>query len=214
MRALAAAAVLALCLSPGSSAGKSLGTIGSVYEIAEKDAVQEMRDRAAQVDWDNVQKGTWQRAKDSHFRPFNSTAKLPKAEKGKKYVVDMTYDLEWDVHGLDGEVLYPKGYKINPGDHIYMDHVPVVIDGFDPEQVRWFRKKWGKRLDVALLISDGDPIDMMEKLERRVFWVTDMMIRRFQLKHVPCAIRQVGNLIEIEEFYVSEKEKTGKGKKK
>ena len=67
----------------------------------------------------------------------------------------MTYSLEWDVYGLDGKVIYAKGYKINPGDLVKLDHTPVVIDGEDPGQVKWFGRKWGARPDVVLLVTDG-----------------------------------------------------------
>lgn len=188
--------------SPYTGLCKNLGVIGNVYQIKEKDPIPIMKERAAKIDWEKVKEGVVDRAKKRSFRPDNSTIMLPKADKNRKRVVDPTLELEWDIYGADGKVAYPKGTKINPGDYVRLSRTIVIIDASDPSQVDWFVKRWGKSINVVLLVSDGDLVGVIEKLNRRVFWLNDLMVKRFQIEKVPSEIKQVGNLIEIEEFHV------------
>jgi len=209
-RFLAGLILVLLIFTPPVCFGKDLGVIGNVYKIEEKDPIPIMKERAAKIDWNKVGEGVLDRAKKRSFRPHDSTIILPKAEKYRKRVIDMSQELEWDIRGADGKVIYPKGTRINPGDYVRLSRVPVVIDASDPSQVEWFLKRWGKSINVALLLTNGDLVNLTEKLTRRVFWANDFMIKRFQLEKVPSEIRQVGNMIVIEEFHVQSKEPKAK----
>jgi len=204
MRASIIILVIIALSVPALLHARHIGTIGNVYEITEKDAVQELKERAAQIDWKKIEQGAWKRAREKNFRPFNYTSSLAKAPKNRKRVVDVTYELEWDVHDVNGKIAYPKGHKINPADFARLDHVPVLIDGTDPAQIEWFKNKWGQRSDAVLLITEGDPIGLIDKVKRKVFWTSDLMIKRFKLQYVTCEIHQMGNVIQVEEFYVSD----------
>lgn len=80
----------------------------------------------------------------------------------------------------------------------------VVIDGTDPEQVKWFAaSEYDKRLDVTLLLTEGSFGAVSKRISRPLFYADSKMIERLKLKAVPSVIKQKGRLMEVSEIYVS-----------
>ena len=76
----------------------------------------------------------------------------------------------------------------------------VVIDGTDPEQVKWFAaSEYDKRLDVTLLLSEGNFGTVSKRISRPLFYADSKMIERLKLKAVPSVIKQKGRLMEVTE---------------
>lgn len=178
--------------------GKELATTGRVYPIVERDALEEIEERARSVDWQRHLKAI----KPGKYRPENLT-KLPNAHKNNKFLVDMTYTLESDIVNDKGELLYPKGYQFNPLDYIQYQKTLVVINGEDPDQVLWLQSSpLADRVDVSLFITQGITADLARKIKRPVFYATTSFVGRFQLKAVPSVLRVKGREMEVQEFVV------------
>lgn len=178
--------------------GEELTTTGRTYPILERDALEEVEERARTVDWQRHLKAI----KPTKYRPENLT-KLPKAHKNNKFMVDMTYTLDNDIVNDKGELLYPKGYQVNPLDYIQYKKTLVVIDGEDPDQVQWFQSSpLAGRVDVSLFITQGISVDLARKFKRPVFYATTPLVGRFQLKAVPSVLRVKGREMEVQEYVV------------
>ncbi|MRS03887.1 hypothetical protein EG832_11810 [bacterium] len=178
--------------------GKELATTGRTYPIAERDALEEVEERARSVDWQKHLKAI----KPGNYRPENLT-KLPRAHKNNKFLVDMTYMLENDIVNDKGELLYPKGYRFNPLDFVSYNKTLVVINGEDPDQVQWFQSSsLTERMDVSLYITQGSSTDLSRKIKRPVFYATNPFVGRFQLKAVPSIVKVKGREMEVEELAV------------
>lgn len=185
---------------------KVIGTFGNTYKILERDMTEELKEAASKVNWDNVY--TMDRKKLLNMR-LPHAASLPKAIKDSIYTVDMTWTLDFDIFDEEGRVLEAKGKRINPFDHVTMDYLVAFVNGDDPAQIEWFRKNFGKRGDVMLLVTDGAPLKVSEMLNKGdVYQATTPIVSRFQLRHVPCVVRQVGKKAEVREYYVSSYIKT------
>ncbi|WP_145915440.1 hypothetical protein [Geobacter anodireducens] len=79
----------------------------------------------------------------------------------------------------------------------------MVINGDDPDQVKWFQSSSLKeRLDVSLFISQGTSLELAKKIKRPVFYATTPLVARFQLKAVPSIVRVKGRNMEVEEVAV------------
>ncbi|RKY68858.1 MAG: hypothetical protein DRQ02_02980 [Candidatus Latescibacterota bacterium] len=181
-----------------------LGTLGHTYPVTERDALEELIERVSRVDWQKV--FNREKIKDAirNYRP--DTALLPRAQRERTRLVDMTYTLPFDIPDGKGGILYPRGYTFNPLDYIHFDRTVVVIDGEDPEQVRWFsHSKYAGEIKTMLLLTAGSYFDLAKELNRPVFYATTDIIHRFQLQAVPSVIRQEGRYMEVTEIDVMEK---------
>ncbi|MEZ4551663.1 MAG: hypothetical protein R2874_14645 [Desulfobacterales bacterium] len=97
--------------SPGYAAVHNLGTHGRTYAIVEKNAIQELKTRAAAVDWRQVFSPEKMGSVIKAYKP--DLLKLPSANETRKRLVDISYILDIDIPDGKGGVLYPAGYRFN-----------------------------------------------------------------------------------------------------
>lgn len=189
-----AAIGLMVCVS--SAQAKELGTFGMTYWIAERDALAEIEERAKQVDWHKV----LDKRKVENFQGPPDRVRLPRAKRNRSFPVDMTYTTEIDVPDGKGGILYPKGYTFNPLDYVTYPKTLVVIDGTDPEQVKWFAtSEYDKRIDVTLLLTGGSFGAVSKRISRPLFYADRKIVERLKLQAVPSVVRQKGRIMEVTE---------------
>lgn len=189
-------AVIALVLCVTSAQAKELGTFGMTYRIVERDALAEIEERARQVDWQKV----LDKRKVENYQGPTDRVRLPRAKRSRSFPVDMTYTTEIDVPDGKGGILYPKGYTFNPLDYVTYPKTLVVIDGTDPEQVKWFAaSEYDKRLDVTLLLTEGSFGTVSKRISRPLFYADRKIVERLKLKAAPSVIRQKGLVMEVTE---------------
>lgn len=187
---------IALMVSAVPIQAKVLGTFGTTYQISERDALSEIEERARQVDWNKV----LDKKKVENYQGPPDRGNLPRAKRNRSFLVDMTYTTEIDVPDGKGGILYPKGYTFNPLDYVAYPKTLVVIDGSDPEQVKWLASsEYDKRLDVTLLLTEGNFGTVAKRISRPLFYADRKIIERLKLKAVPSVIRQKGRLMEVTE---------------
>jgi len=195
-----ASAGLVLVLGSAAGAQLALPREGQVYPIAEPDMLEELRTKAATVDWARVIDKDRQKDKLKAFQPGN-LVKLPAAQADRAFLVDMTYTLDVDLPDGKGGILYPKGYAFNPLDYAPLRGKLVVIDGSDPRQVQWFAASpLCSDPAVKLLLSGGAYYPLMERFRRPVFYYMQPMAVRLQLEAVPSVIEQSGTHLKVTEI--------------
>jgi conjugal transfer pilus assembly protein TraW len=192
----AAPIVIALMLCAVPAKATKLGTFGMTYRIAERDALTEIEERARQVDWDKI----LDKKKIENYQGPPNKGGLPQAQHDRVFQVDMTYTTEIDVPDGKGGNLYPKGYTFNPLDYVKYPKILVVINGNDPEQVKWLAaSEYAKRLDVTLLLTEGVYGAVVKRVNRPAFYANRKIIERLKLKAVPSIIRQQDRIMEVTE---------------
>jgi len=192
-------AVIALVLGISSAHAKVIGTYGTTYRILEQDALTEIEDRARQVDWRKV----LDKRKVENYQGPPDKVSLPRSKRNRSFPVEMTYTTEIDVPDGKGSILYPKGYTFNPLDYVTYPKTLVVIDGTDPIQVKWFAaSEYDKRLDVTLLLTEGNFGTVAKRINRPLFYADRKIIDRLKLKAVPSVIKQEGRLMGVREIYL------------
>lgn len=191
---------LLLCPCHAAASVQVLGTFGKTYPVAEKDAIAEIQERASTINWKKYfNKGRMEQAV-KNYRP-KVPVSLPKAADDKKYSVDLTYTLDFDIPDGKGGILYPKGYSFNPLEYLQLPNILVVIDASDDEQVKWFSSsKYAGDYRTMLLITEGRYWDISHDLNRPVFYVTKQIADRFKLQAVPSVIKQAGRYMEVREI--------------
>jgi len=185
-----------LFVQPGLA--RVLGTFGKTYPVIERDALEEIQERAAQVNW----KSALDRIRPEGFRP-KGLPDLPRAAKDRSFLVDMTYTLGFDIPDGKGGILYPKGYRFNPLDYLPFNQTLVVFDGDDPLQVAWLKASGLlSKSGTMLLLSDGSFIDVGKGLNRLAYYASPQIVERFHLRVTPSVIRRRGKLMEVQEIRV------------
>ncbi len=186
---------------------KDLGVFGAVYDIAEKDALKEIEEKAKEVDVNRIiNRGDLARKVKNYTPGDLKDVKLPPARKERTFFVDMTYTLDRDIADERGNVIYPKGYTFNPLHFVAYPGVIVILDGKSQGQVAWFRgSEYSKDMKTKLLITDGSHAELSNMLKRPVFFVNRAIIGVFQIKAVPSVVRQKETIMEVREIPVEKK---------
>jgi conjugal transfer pilus assembly protein TraW len=191
--------MLILSVLSGVSAAENLGTVGATYPIVERDSLEEIEEKAAEVDWNKVLGEDRKEEMVRNFRPKDLKS-LTKAEEDRVFSVDMTYTLPFDIPEGKGGILYPRGYSFNPLEYVFSTAVLVFIDGADPEQVEWFRaSEYYGDVRVKLLLTGGSYFGLIEELGMPIFYASDVVVSRLRLKAVPSVVMQKGKSMEVRE---------------
>ena len=189
----------------GEALAKDLGKYGATYPIIEEDAISQMKKAIARYDWEKFK--IKQKEKIKNFKP-KDLVDLPVAKEDKVFKVDMTGAIKEDIIGRDGEVIYPKGYKYNPMEYVFMRRIIVFINGKDEKQIEWYKKSpYPADMRTMLLITDGSYLDVRKKLNTlTVYYANREIIERMGIKAVPSVAVQKGTELEVQE-YALKKEK-------
>jgi len=191
-----------LLLFSTSVPAKDLGRYGTLYPIAEPDALTEMKAKAARVDWGKYLNKDRMARKIRDYKP-KELVKLPAARNGRTFLVDMSYTLDTDIPDGKGGIIYRKGYTFNPLDYVKLDRTLVIINGSDKRQVEWFRRSvWNKDINAMLLLTDGSYSTLGERLKRPVFYADRLLVTRLKLQVVPSVAVQKGRMMEVTEHEV------------
>lgn len=183
-------------LVTASAYARTLGGVGTSYVIAEKDALAEIEERAKGIDWGKV----IQRKPIKDYDGPDDRVSLPRAVRDKTFPVDLTYTLQMDIPDGRGGILYPQGYAFNPLDYVAFAKTLVVINGNDPEQVKWFvASAYGRRIDVILLLTEGRYGLLEKKLNVPLFYADSRIVERFKLVAVPSVVKQEGRAMVVRE---------------
>lgn len=204
--------------SNANAAPKDLGVYGKTYSIAEKDALQEIKSRAKTVNWSKYfDKKKWEK-RIKNYQPYD-LVKIPKARQNRTYLVDMTYQLEFDIPKVDSQgnvvgILYPKGYTFNPLDYTSLPNTLIIFNGKDKNQLTWIKSSpYLKETSAMVLTTDGNWYDLALDLKVPVYFAQKALLSRLQVRAVPAVVYQEGNMMRIREInadeFVAQKNKSG-----
>ncbi len=177
---------------------QDLGVTGETYPVVEPDILVQLRADARQHQ--PTREEILQKVKT--YQPHNLQP-LSRASRDRTFPVDMTYTFKKDIVDVKGNIIYPRGYTFNPLDYYTFHGGMVVIDGSDPDQVKWFEKSpYFNNHQARLLLSGGYAYDLVKQYKRPVFYLTDIIARRLQLAAVPAVIVQQGKKLQVREVYI------------
>ncbi len=169
---------------------------GQTYGIAERDAITEAQERARQIT------PTFERV-----LPYRDM--LP-SERSYSYLVDPTYELEFDVPNVkDGRavgILYPKGYQYNP--LAYLSVIPpklVIFNSSRKDEVRFVEKFYSDDLYTIFIVTGGDLAALSNRFKRPVYYLTDLMMQKLRLKNTVSVVNRSGrDRIKVDVFNAKE----------
>jgi conjugal transfer pilus assembly protein TraW len=190
--------LLLMALPAYAGSTKNLGVIGTTYSIVEPDIIEEVK---AKVDKGKLAK--FMAEQRQSYQPQDIHA-LPTAKRDRTFFVDMTYTLDHDIQGENGEIMYQRGLTWNPLDYVSPPEL-LVINGEDAKQAEWFEKSpYYKNIKIKLLLSAGYAAPLVKQFDRPVFYLTKTIADRLQLTATPCVITQNGKKMMVQEVKIDE----------
>ncbi|GAB6075335.1 hypothetical protein [Desulfurobacterium crinifex] len=179
----------------------------STYPIVEPDLLTEIQERAKYVNYSAIKKRFEELYK--HYKP-KEIVQLPPAKKSYSYLVDMTYELPFDVPKVDKSgrivgILYPKGFKFNPLKYIPVDPpVLIVFNGNSKEEINWVEKHI-KSFPAyhKLIITDGNWQKLTKKFKEQVYFLTPRIKERLNLKETISVVRRKGDYMKVKVIAVN-----------
>jgi conjugal transfer pilus assembly protein TraW len=189
-------AVLSLCEA------KDYGVQGHTFEIIEPDLLKQITgrlvslDESGQLDQHNQ---VIQKRVEKSVRNPKAVEGLTRALETKSFAYDPSITVPYDLKDHKGVVFHKAGTVVNPLTFKSMTHSLVFLAGDDPDQVEWALKNFD--LDkVRLVLTSGSPFDLMERLDRPVFFDQHgSLTRKFTIKHLPATVEQTGRLLLVTE---------------
>ncbi|WP_273766976.1 hypothetical protein [Aeromonas hydrophila] len=169
------------------------GVIGQTYDIDEPDALTEIEQKVASVDWNKaLNKPTEQwGALQGHSLPYAT-------ETRSRSVVPF-YTTEFEITDQTGKVTYPKGFTFNPLEFVTLPQRIVIID---PRQESWLADH--VKASDQIIFTQGNVLKAKERLQVPIFILDEKTRSRLDIKVVPTIVEQKGKMLVLHEFAYQE----------
>ncbi len=186
---------------------------GTKFEIKEKNLITLMKNyvKANKKDIQSRFKKQYSAAKKkflSSYKPKNLTIETTPATKDAIYYPDPSYTLQMDIKDANGRILYPKGFTFNPLHYISLHGQYIFFDSTYKEQVEWIKKNhYNKDFTKKLILVNGNIFKVKKDLGAVVFFASDKILKRFDIKRTPAVVEQTGDRIKVVVYKLNYKEK-------
>lgn len=190
--------------------GGDLGFVGPSLEIAERDLIEVMKERAAKLNPEELK----QKAIARYWKE-QKMFDIPHAEEDRTRRLDPTVTVQQDMVAPDGTVIHRAGDTINPLSIRPFTQRLLVIDPSVPEQVSLAREQietYGKSQTVTLILASVDVDTGWDDLQRiqgavsaPAYLLKSDVKDRFAIEKTPSIVTADG-----QSFYISEV-KVGRG---
>jgi conjugal transfer pilus assembly protein TraW len=188
-----------ICTTQALAAQTRLEIAGKTYPVVEQNITKELQQKVAKIDIETLF-NTHNRYQPANLHP------LPRTSSDRRFTVDLSYSLDHDIKDSQGNLLYPQGFTFNPLQYAGLRGGLVVIDGGDPEQVKWFQASpYFQNHRAIILLSGGYAAELKQELQRPVYYLTHDIAARLQLKAVPSVVFEQRNKLTVREVHLEEK---------
>lgn len=188
---------------------QDLGIVGQVYQIAEKDAVEQIMHKLKQMEATGELAKLEQKAINQSLHTIknpNPNKAIITATKRIDKLHNPTQVIEQEVRAEDGTLIAPAGTTINPLKHMTLTKSLVFFDGRDKEQVQAVRGLLTQNNSVFMpILTAGSWYDISKAWRRQVYYDQGgFMADKLSIEQVPAIVTQHGDHLKIS--YVPAKE--------
>lgn len=205
MRCPILASLLCLTVVPAFALASDLGVVGPIYEIAERDLIEVMKERFRRLEQTGEMRKLEERYKAKVVDAVERPRPIPgitETQTARTYFVDPTWTLDRNVVDEKGQVLFPAGTRVNPLDYAPLTQTLLFFDQRERSQVSFAKRFLAEaKARVKPILVGGEPLKLMRQWKREVFYDQGgVLSRRFLLKQVPALITQDGNRLRVDEI--------------
>ena len=174
--------------------GKDKGVYGELFEIEEKDLLEQVMSKLKKLEENGelkgIQEGIQKRIVKNIEEP-RSVEGVIKTKKARIFEFDPTIELKEDLKDQKGKLFAKKGDKHNALDYIKYSKVLLFIDGEDEEQIEWAKLKLLKHKNVKIILVKGKPLKWQERLKKPIYFDQyGIITKRIGIKQVPARVWQ------------------------
>lgn len=179
---------------------KDFGTFGQTFPIEEKSLKEVLQTKANVLSQEEIEERfhlLGEKVK-KEGQLFKKIPWIKEADHYHSFVYDPSISLEEDIVDAEGQLLFAKGTKANPLEHITLESGLLFFDGSNPKHVEWAESQTG---EFKWILVGGDPLKLQEEKDRPVFFDQGgFYSRKFQIKRIPCRITQSARALLVEEI--------------
>lgn len=189
---------VALFFAAAPLLAKDLGTRGEVFAIAEEDATQFFQKK--------LEEGMQGRSLEDELETYclnpDPVPGLGKAKETRSFAVDFSQTLLEDVK-IGDKVIFEKETIMNPLEEIKLPMGMLFLDGTDPAELAWARKKPN---DWMWVLVKGSPITLEEQENRDVYFdQAGFLTLQLKIQNTPAQVEQKESKMFVEEVLIDEK---------
>ncbi len=139
------------------------------------------------------------RRRGAAARRVQSAVGLSPTTAVRSWSYDPTITVGSDIFDHRGNLIIPKGRKVNPLDTVSLRQSLVFFDADDAAQLRWAIKSTTVT-NAKLILTGGSPFTVMKVEQRRVFFDQGgKLIAKFGIRHTPAVVEQAGRVLKVTE---------------
>lgn len=197
--------VLLFLLFSKEIAAKDLGIHGAIFEIKEKNLLEEIKEKLQEAKKDGRLEKFQNNVQKQMFDQVNSPKSLSnivKVTKNREWFFDPSVSLPNDLKDQNGRVFYHAGTKVNPLEKISLSKALLFIDGADEAQVNWaLNENLQRNGKVKIILVRGKILDLMKTKKVRLYFdMNGVLIKKFSIRAYPALVEQKGKVLKIKEI--------------
>lgn len=167
------------------------GQMGETFPIIETDLLATIETRLRTLEAN----GGIERLQNQMREHAVASVRRPKPVEGltpatarREWLYDPSMVLEDDIVDAKGNLIAPRGTRVNPLDHVALGQDLVFVDGSDPAQIDWAVRTYSAPRAKVIFVA-GSPFDAMKPYQRR-FWFDQggQLTARFGIRHTPAVV--------------------------
>lgn len=211
---------------------KDFGKQGAIFEIKEEGFVSMMQRKLKKLNLAEHQQKMQDVARKKVEEPA-AIAGISKATKTISHSFDPSYVLDQDIVLPCGKLLYARGTRVNPLDHMEWTGRIVFIDGRDTTQISWVKDNYWKEIlsnngaelaerlsesntdhekhntnsdGTKIILTGGRPMELEREIGSPIYFdQAGELTHKFNISHVPAIVEQKGKYLQVTEINISEK---------
>lgn len=196
--------VPALFLTSSILHAEQLGQYGNTWDIQEQDAIDMIKSRLGEMEKKGDLSKYWQNYRDTQLSGVENPKPLPGIEAvtdPQIRMYDPTYTYTETVKDHLGNVLVPVGAKINPLDYVALSKAIIFIDGRDPKQLEFAKRRTDEHPRDKVVLVAGSFLKLNRAWGRPVYFDQQgILTKKFGIERVPSVLSQKGRQLQIEEL--------------
>ncbi len=185
-----------------NAAAKDFGIVGTTWQIAEKDAIEEIQEKLSSIDLNAHNEFIRKTVEDRIKNPMSLN--LRRTEKPREYKYDPTIEVKEDLKDLKDMVFQKAGTRINPLDLVTLSYEVIFFDATDKAQLNYALEKHSSaEIKPRLILTGGSPLDIEKDHNLDVYYDQQgILTKKLGIEQVPAEMKQEGKVLVLQEVMV------------
>jgi len=183
---------------------EDLGKFGTTWPVKEENPVAFIQNKLKNMETDGTIASLQEELASRVEQKIRngSSLDIPNTQTPREYEYDPSIVVQDDIKDHLGKVIYAKGTKINPLEHVSMPYELLFFNGNADDQLQWALTKHEEaQIKPLLILVAGSALALDEQYAPSFYFdQAGVLIKKFGIQQVPCIVRQVDKKLVIKEI--------------